>query len=425
MRPRHLLVTTTLPLLLACSAGSAEEEPTERTSSAATGAITEVKAFGPNPGALKMFEHVPAKLAAKPGLVLVLHGCTQGAADATAFGWNELSDELGFVVVYPEQTTANNPLRCFNWAGEYGDPANLQRGKGENQSLKSMVDKAVADHGVDPAKVFVVGFSAGAATALVAAATWPDVFAGAASIAGVPFHCTTVYAEVSSCQKPGKDKTPAQWGDLVRAAHAGHAGPWPRVSVWQGSADTIVGTANRKEIVEQWTNVHGLSASPSGTETVDGQARSVWKDAKGTPVVETYEIAAMGHGVPVVPSKQCGAVGAYAVDKGICAARRVAEFFGLTATGSGADAGSSGGASSGGASPGGASSGGGSGAAGGDAGLASSSGGGGAGEAADDASGSYKSTCALGPATRAPAGGGLAFVALALAAFTRRKGGRS
>ena len=41
-------------------------------------------------------------------------------------GWEELADEFGFWVVYPEQQSANNALGCFNWAGEYGDPTNLQ-----------------------------------------------------------------------------------------------------------------------------------------------------------------------------------------------------------------------------------------------------------------------------------------------------------
>ncbi|MDB4993968.1 MAG: Flagellar hook-length control protein FliK [Myxococcaceae bacterium] len=320
-----LVVATT-----ACSSVPPPEE-TASSESAVAAALTEVTGFGTNPGALKMFEHVPAKLAVAPALVLVLHGCTQGAADAAAnFGWNELSDELGFVAVYPEQQQANNPLRCFNWAGEYGDPANVQRGKGENESLKEMVDKAIALHGIAPKKVFVVGFSAGAAEAAVALATWPDVFAGGAIFAGVPFMCTTTYSEVSACQKPGKDKTPQQWGDLVRAADSGFAGPWPRVSIWQGSADTTVGTANRVELVEQWTNVHGLAATPSASDTVDGQKHDVFKSASGVTLVETYEVAAMAHAVPVVPGKQCGTAGTYGVDKGICGARRAAEFFGLT-----------------------------------------------------------------------------------------------
>jgi poly(hydroxyalkanoate) depolymerase family esterase len=356
MRPLPSRLPSLLLLALVASAAAcasstsapestaAPEEDTAVVTSALGAAITEVTGFGSNPGALKMFEHAPPALPAGAPLVLVLHGCTESAASAATTGWSELADEAKFLVVYPEQETANNSLRCFNWAGEYGNPDNLTRGKGENLSIKQMVDKAIATHGSDPKRVFVVGFSAGAGTAAIMAATYPDVFAGAATIAGIPYDCTTTYAEVSSCQKPGKTKTAAQWSDLVKAADPGFAGPWPRVSIWQGSADTTVGTANRGELVKQWTGVHGLDATPPVTDTVDGQSHAVYKDSTGIVQVETYEIAGMAHAVPVVPGAACGTANSYAVDKGICAARRIASFFGVTAASTGPATGPDGGA---------------------------------------------------------------------------------
>lgn len=357
MRPLPSFVTPALTLAafaltIGCTVepGSPREERLGVVSSAATTDITEVTGFGSNPGALKMYEHVPASLKPSAATVVVLHGCMQGAADAAKLGWNDLSEQHGFTLVFPEQQTGNNPLRCFNWSGEYGDPTNLQRGKGENLSIKQMIDKSLAAHGGDPKKIYVVGFSAGGAEAVLMAAVYPDVFAGAASIAGIPYNCTTVYAEVSGCQKPGKNNTPDVWGKKVKDAFAGFAGPWPRMSVWQGDADSIVGTANRGEIVEQWTNLFGLdAAAPSLTDTVDGQAHSAWKDSGGNVVVETYTIAGMDHGVPIKGGAQCGTPSQYTLDKGICAAAHIAEFFGLTGTtpstsssSGGADAGSSG-----------------------------------------------------------------------------------
>jgi poly(hydroxyalkanoate) depolymerase family esterase len=325
-----------LPILaasVACVASSSETETVGSASSAATGAITEVTSFGTNPGALKMFEYAPANLAKNRPVVVVLHGCTETAANAAATGWNEIADAIGLTVVYPQQETGNNPIRCFNWGGEYGNPDNLTRGKGENLSIKEMVDKALADHGGDPKRVYVVGFSAGGGTAAIMAATYPDVFAGAAMIAGIPFNCTTTFSEVSSCMKPGKDFTPVEWGDKVRAAQAsGYAGSWPKVSIWQGTSDQYVGPLNRTELVEQWTNVHGLPATPTASDTIDGQAHSVFKDAKGNTLVETFVIDGMAHGVPI-SSAQCGTASSYAIDKGICAAKHIATFFALAGNG--------------------------------------------------------------------------------------------
>ncbi len=110
------------------------------------------------------------------------------------------------------------------------------------------------------------------------------------------------------------------------------------MSIWQGSADTTVAPANRTELVKQWAGVHGVGSATPVSDTVDGQSHASYKDSSGAIVVETYEIAGMTHAVPVLPSAGCGTASSYALDKGICAAERIATFFGILG-GSGADAG--------------------------------------------------------------------------------------
>jgi poly(3-hydroxybutyrate) depolymerase len=47
-------------------------------------------------------------------MVVMLHGCTQTAAQAAAgTKWNTLADEHRFVVVYPQQSDTANPLSCW------------------------------------------------------------------------------------------------------------------------------------------------------------------------------------------------------------------------------------------------------------------------------------------------------------------------
>jgi hypothetical protein len=57
---------------------------------------------------------------------------------------------------------------------------------------------------------------------------------------------------------------PQALGDRVRAASK-LEGPWPKISIWHGTCDPIVKPSNGEDedIVRQWTNVHGLSESPS------------------------------------------------------------------------------------------------------------------------------------------------------------------
>jgi len=310
---------------------------------ARAGVMKQVPSFGSNPGALAMWRYEPDTPAASPAVVVVMHGCTQDHTAAAATGWNTLADAHGFYVIYPEQSTSNNPLRCFNWAGEYGDTANLVRGQGENLSIKQMVDKAIADNGVDPARVYIVGFSAGGAMVPVMLATWPDVFAAGAVEAGVPYRCATSVNGAYNCQSIGSHAelkhTPAAWGDLVRAADPGYTGPWPRVAIFHGSADTTVSPDNQIELIKQWTNVHGADQTADETAMIGAHTRERYK-AGGVVVVESYRIEGMGHAVamgddPVMPCPPMG--GTYIEDRDLCAAARAVDFFGIADLGDDGD----------------------------------------------------------------------------------------
>ena len=108
--------------------------------------LREVHDFGSNPGALRMFAYLPAALAPGSALVVVLHGCTQTAAGYDfGAGWSTLADRYGFALVFPEQQRSNNPNGCFNWFL----PGDTERDRGEAHSIRQMVARAIADHGLD------------------------------------------------------------------------------------------------------------------------------------------------------------------------------------------------------------------------------------------------------------------------------------
>ena len=284
--------------------------------SAAT--ITEVTGFGSNPGNLKMFRYLPDNLPTNRPLVVALHGCTQTASYGNDSGWVELAQRFHFALLLPEQQQANNASRCFNWF-QAGD---ITRGQGEAESIAQMVRRMLADTAADPARVAVTGLSAGGAMTAVMLATYPELFSGGGVVAGLPYRCATTMIDAFSCMNPGKNLAPAQWGDLVRAASS-HRGPWPTVSIWHGTMDFTVATANQRELVDQWTNVHGISQTPSATDTVAGFPHAMYRDQSGRTLVETYSITGMGHGQPVDPGTatgQCGHATAFVLDVNSCAA---------------------------------------------------------------------------------------------------------
>lgn len=291
-------------------------------------AQVEVTGFGTNPGNLRMFKYVPAGLPASAPMVVAMHGCAQSAASYDAeSGWQLLANRWSFALLLPQQQSANNSSSCFNWF-EAGDTA---RGQGEALSIKQMVDRMIADHGIAPTRVYVTGLSAGGAMTSVMLATYPDVFAGGAIVAGLPHRCATSQSAAFSCMNPGSDLTPAQWGDKVRAA-SGWTGPWPIVSIWHGDADFTVRPMNATESVEQWTNVHGIDQTADVADTVGGFPHKVYRNGSGKALVETYSITGMGHGTPVDPGTgetQCGTAGAYLLDVNLCSSYYIGRFFGL------------------------------------------------------------------------------------------------
>jgi poly(3-hydroxybutyrate) depolymerase len=198
--------------------------------------------------------------------------------------------------------------------------------------------------------------SAGAAFTAVMLATYPDRFEAGSIMAGLPYKCATDLTSASSCQQmaASMQKTPQQWGDLVRGAFA-FTGTYPRVQIWQGTSDYTVAPANATELVKQWTDVWGTDQTADATDTISTATRTQFK-AGDTVAVELYSVTGMGHAIAigVDPDGACPATtGAYFSDEKICSTTRAAAFFGLTGmsdpgSGSGSDPGSGGGGGGGG-----------------------------------------------------------------------------
>lgn len=284
--------------------------------------------FGANPGALEARLYTPEGLPDGAPLVVVLHGCKQTAAVYDrGTGWTKLAERHGFAVLYAEQRRSNNPNLCFNWF----QPGDIQREAGEAHSIRQMVGHATEHLRSDTRRVFVTGLSAGGAMTAVMLATYPEVFAGGAVIAGLPYGVAATVPEAFDRMRGQGLGTDSALVARVRSASP-HRGPWPTLSVWHGSADQTVVPSNAEALLAQWQGLHELAVTTAQVEIVDGHRRRVWRDSSGRDVIEAYTVAGLGHGTPIDASSAdgVGASGPYILDAGISSTHHIARFWGLT-----------------------------------------------------------------------------------------------
>ena len=314
----------------AIDAASANDAGGRRVRATADGpsVLVEMPEFGSNPGQLCSYVHRPAELPDRPALVVCLHGCTQTAASYDlGSGWSALADRYGFIALFPEQQSRNNPNTCFTWFGD----DDTRRDSGEALSIRQMIDTVIAVHDVDPSKVFITGLSAGGAMASSMLAAYPDVFSAGAIVAGLPAGSASGVSEALAAMARGRSHSQRQWGDLARAASA-HNGPRPRISVWHGTGDSVVSPVNAEACMLQAVDLHGLVLVPSVDETSGAYRRRVWRNDQERAVVEVHTIEGMGHGVALATEgdERCGQPGSYQFDVGISSPIRILEFFGIT-----------------------------------------------------------------------------------------------
>ena len=194
-----------------------------------------------------------------------------------------------------------------------------------------MIKQVVDDHSVDPSRIFITGMSSGGAMTAVMLATYPEVFAGGAIIAGLPYRSADNLMEAFFRMKGYGSPSDRKLDALVRGASE-FDGPWPTISVWHGGSDTTVDSSNAGDIVGQWQKIHNVEGPPTRVETVDSIPRKVWCDADGRVVIEEYIIEAMGHGTPISAGgdEGLGEEGEYMLEVGIFSTRHIADFWGLT-----------------------------------------------------------------------------------------------
>lgn len=241
-------LTTALHLVL--GAPRAQADTVERTYSGAA-------------GTRNYFLHVPPGGAAGKPLMVYLHGCGDGLVERppTGFSLTRVADELGFVLAYPLQSGAAHPLHCWNWS----DQQHQQRDKGEPALIAGITTTLVHELRLDRSKVYVGGYSAGGAMTTTLGATYPDLYAAIAPMAGAPYRA-----------QPG--------GKAIHDAMGTRARPMPTFfmqNVFDEMSIYPIGRAN----LQQWLDADNL-AEPGAVSSTPNDISAA---AAASPVPASIE----------------------------------------------------------------------------------------------------------------------------------------
>ncbi|PVF95677.1 putative acetylxylan esterase [Serendipita vermifera] len=265
---------------------------TSSTSSASSfprNTFQEITNFGTNPTGVRAWLYVPSTLVQNPPIVVGIHWCS-GSANAfySSGNWKAAADQKGFIVIYPQTPNSDG---CWD---VHTDATLTHNGGGDSLGIVSAVRWTISQFGANSARVYATGISSGGMMTNVLIGAYPDVFAAGAAVAGVPFACFQGASSWSTaCAQGTNIKTAAEWGNLVRAAYPGYTGTRPKMQFWHGTTDAVLSYNNFGEQVKQWTNVWGVSQTP--TNTVSNYPVSGWTRYDYGPNVMGISAAGVGH----------------------------------------------------------------------------------------------------------------------------------
>ena len=235
--------------------------------------------------------YVPAGLAPRPPLLLALHGSMGDATQirrASAYRFDQLADEHGFIVVYPEGYEGH-----WNDCRKKGSFAAKRLGIDDVRFMRALIAHFRSAYGVDPARVFAAGVSNGGHFGYRLALEASDLIRAVAVVAA-----NLPTEENFAC-------TPAGGAVPVLILN----GTEDPINPFEGGRVTLFGFGDRgsvrsaHESAAYFARRNGIAGAPvveripqEGSAPTSAE-RATWRSATGAEVV-LYTIHGGGHTLP-------------------------------------------------------------------------------------------------------------------------------